>query len=115
MLTGGVAIKELAEYLGHADPAFTLRVYAHMQPGSYERARQAIDDRLFRPRFSSDGTGTEQSWFWDCLRGREVAGSALPLAHVSAGQRPLRPSSLAMSMRWTSLVPSPISRILASR
>ncbi|GCE01102.1 hypothetical protein EHYA_08858 [Embleya hyalina] len=26
-----------------------------------------------------------------------------------------RPSSLAISMRWTSLVPSPISRILASR
>ncbi|MGW5265683.1 tyrosine-type recombinase/integrase [Microbispora sp. NPDC004025] len=60
MLAGGVAIRELAEYLGHADPAFTLRVYAHMQPGSHERARRAIDDRLFRPRSVSDGTGTEQ-------------------------------------------------------
>jgi integrase len=60
MLTGGVAIKELAEYLGHADPAFTLRVYAHMQPCSHERARRAIDDRLFRPRSVSDGTPTEQ-------------------------------------------------------
>ena len=28
----GVSIKELAEYLGHSDPAFTLRVYAHMLP-----------------------------------------------------------------------------------
>ena len=28
MLAGGVSIKELAEYLGHSDPAFTLRVYA---------------------------------------------------------------------------------------
>ena len=31
MLAGGVSIKELAEYLGHADPAFTLRVYANSQ------------------------------------------------------------------------------------
>ncbi|MET8002946.1 tyrosine-type recombinase/integrase [Nonomuraea glycinis] len=50
MLTGGVSVKELAEYLGHADPGFTLRVYAHMMPGSHDRARSAIDDRLFRPR-----------------------------------------------------------------
>ncbi|MEU0520780.1 site-specific integrase [Streptosporangium sp. NPDC006007] len=60
MLSGGVAIKELAEYLGHSDPAFTLRVYAHMQPGSHDRARQAIDERLFRPHSASHGTGTEQ-------------------------------------------------------
>ncbi|MEV0307457.1 tyrosine-type recombinase/integrase [Nonomuraea fuscirosea] len=50
MLAGGVSVKELAEYLGHADPGFTLRVYAHMMPGSHERARQAIDNRLFQPR-----------------------------------------------------------------
>ncbi|MDQ1038476.1 hypothetical protein QFZ75_004892 [Streptomyces sp. V3I8] len=29
--------------------------------------------------------------------------------------QPVKPSSLAISMRWTSLVPSPISRILESR
>jgi len=34
MLAGDVSIKELAEYLGHADPAFTLRVYAHLLPSS---------------------------------------------------------------------------------
>ncbi|MFI9556141.1 tyrosine-type recombinase/integrase [Nonomuraea endophytica] len=50
MLAGGVSVKELAEYLGHADPGFTLRVYAHMMPGSHDRARKAIDDRLFHPR-----------------------------------------------------------------
>lgn len=50
MLAGGVSVKELAEYLGHADPGFTLRVYAHMMPGSHDRARRAVDDRLFRPR-----------------------------------------------------------------
>ncbi|TDD56240.1 hypothetical protein E1286_02680 [Nonomuraea terrae] len=57
---GGVSVRELAEYLGHADPGFTLRVYAYMMPGSHDRARKAIDDRLFRPREVSYGTGTEQ-------------------------------------------------------
>jgi hypothetical protein len=28
--TDGVSAKELAEYLGHHDPAFTLRIYAHL-------------------------------------------------------------------------------------
>jgi hypothetical protein len=39
-------IKELAEYLGHADPAFTLRVYAHLLPSSHDRARTVINDRF---------------------------------------------------------------------
>lgn len=50
LLAGGVSIRELAEHLGHRDPAFTLRVYAHLQPGCHDRARQVMDDRLFRPR-----------------------------------------------------------------
>lgn len=50
MLAGGVSIKELAEYLGHHDPGFTLRLYAHMLPDSHERARRVIDEKLFRPR-----------------------------------------------------------------
>lgn len=50
MLAGGVSIKELAEYLGHHDPGFTLRIYAHMLPDSHDRARQIIDQKLFRPR-----------------------------------------------------------------
>ena len=41
MLAGGVSIKELAEYLGHSDPAFTLRVYAHMLPCSHDRAARS--------------------------------------------------------------------------
>ena len=48
MLAGGVSIKELAEYLGHADPAFTLRVYAHLLPSSHDRARQVINERFSR-------------------------------------------------------------------
>lgn len=43
LLANGVSIKELAGYLGHSDPGFTLRTYTHLVPSSYERARQAID------------------------------------------------------------------------
>ncbi len=56
----GVSVKELAEYLGHHDPAFTLRVYSHLIPGSHDRARRVIDARIFRPRAVADGTGTER-------------------------------------------------------
>jgi integrase len=54
MLAGGVPIKELAEYLGHADPAFTLRVYAYLLPSSHDRARSVIDDHfgVLRPEQS---------------------------------------------------------------
>jgi integrase len=45
-LSGGVTIKELAEYLGHRDPAFTLRVYAHLLPSSHDRARMVINERF---------------------------------------------------------------------
>jgi integrase len=59
MLADGMSIKELAEYLGHHDAAFTLRVYTHLLPSSHDRARRVIDARMFRPRAVSDGTGTE--------------------------------------------------------
>jgi integrase len=39
-------IKALADWLGHADPAFTLRVYAHRTPESPQRARRALDALL---------------------------------------------------------------------
>lgn len=41
-------MEAVAEYLGHADPGFTLRVYAHLFPSSEARARAAIDG-LFGP------------------------------------------------------------------
>jgi integrase len=47
LLDGGETIKALAEYLGHADPGFTLRVYTHLMPASEDRARKAID-KIFR-------------------------------------------------------------------
>lgn len=43
LLAQGVSIKELAEYLGHSDPGFTLRTYTHLVPSSYERARLAVE------------------------------------------------------------------------
>src|SRR6516162_751655 len=48
MLAGGVSIKELAEYLGHADPAVTLRYYAHMLPCSHDRPPRS-HERALRP------------------------------------------------------------------
>ena len=59
MLADGVNIKELAEYMGHADPSFTLKVYAHMLPDSHDRARRAIDNRMFRPRIVRDAVRVE--------------------------------------------------------
>jgi integrase len=53
LLAQGVSVKELAEYLGHSDPGFTLRTYTHLVPSSYERARLAIDG-VFGPK-SADG------------------------------------------------------------
>ena len=43
MLAGGVSIKELAEYLGHSDPAFTLRTYTHFMPQAGARGLTAIE------------------------------------------------------------------------
>ena len=34
LLDGGESIKALSEYLGHADPGFTLRTYTHLMPSS---------------------------------------------------------------------------------
>ena len=43
LIDAGESASAVAEYLGHADPGFTLRVYAHLFPSSEERARRAID------------------------------------------------------------------------
>ncbi|MPZ67827.1 MAG: tyrosine-type recombinase/integrase [Pseudonocardiaceae bacterium] len=47
LLDGGESIKALSEYLGHADPGFTLRTYTHLMPSSSERTRRAVDS-VFR-------------------------------------------------------------------
>jgi integrase len=43
LLAGGVDVRALSEYLGHHDPAFTLRIYAHLMPGADDRARRAVE------------------------------------------------------------------------
>ncbi|WP_170067887.1 tyrosine-type recombinase/integrase [Lentzea guizhouensis] len=42
LLVQGISIRALAEYQGHADPAFMLRVYTHLMPSNYERTRSAV-------------------------------------------------------------------------
>lgn len=52
IIDAGESASAVAEYLGHADPGFTLRVYAHLFPSSEDRARRAIDSA-----FSSQSSG----------------------------------------------------------
>jgi integrase len=56
LLDTGENIQALAEYLGHSDPGFTLRVYTHLMPNSQDRARNAIDAAP-RPDTDADGVG----------------------------------------------------------
>lgn len=44
LIDAGESVRAVADYLGHADPGFTLRVYAHLFPSSDDRARQAVDE-----------------------------------------------------------------------
>ncbi|MEO6470883.1 MAG: site-specific integrase [Aeromicrobium sp.] len=39
----GETIKAVSEYLGHADPGFTLRTYTHLMEGSAARTKKVID------------------------------------------------------------------------
>jgi integrase len=50
LLANGVDIRQVAECLGHEDPAFTLNVYAHLMKGGDERVRQAIDKAASVPQ-----------------------------------------------------------------
>jgi len=51
LLEHGVSIKAGSEYLGHADPGFTLRTYTHLMPASEDRMRRAVD-AAFEPAAS---------------------------------------------------------------
>ena len=55
LLADGAPIIELVEYLGHHDPAVTLRIYGHLHPSSHDKARKIIDARMLRPRAVSGG------------------------------------------------------------
>jgi integrase len=43
LLDAGESVRALADYLGHSDPGFTLRVYTHLMPASADRARKAVE------------------------------------------------------------------------
>jgi hypothetical protein len=58
LLDAGESIRALSEYLGHADPGFTLRVYTHLMPASEDRTRRAVDRALGGV---PDGTETAQT------------------------------------------------------
>ena len=58
LLYDGVDIRALAAYLGHHDPAFTLRIYAHLVPDAAERMRSVIDEAA---RVEADGPKTAQT------------------------------------------------------
>lgn len=57
LLEAGVSVKALSEYLGHADPGFTLRTYTHLMPASDDKARTAVDRALAN---AADGSTTGQ-------------------------------------------------------
>ena len=53
LIDAGESVRAVADYLGHADPGFTLRVYAHLFPASEDRARVALDAALVDDRAQS--------------------------------------------------------------
>jgi integrase len=59
LLDAGESVKAVAEWLGHANAAFTLQVYAHLMPDSPRRARRALDN-LFSGSHHLDGPTTAQ-------------------------------------------------------
>jgi integrase len=57
LLAGGCDIRTLAEYLGHSDPGFTLRVYTHLMPQAGDRMRNIIDGEASQDH----GPGTDSA------------------------------------------------------
>ncbi|GLW31893.1 tyrosine-type recombinase/integrase [Actinoplanes regularis] len=57
LLDAGESIKAIAEWLGHSDPAFTLRTYTHLMKSSQGRAQSAVD-AMFAGLDASDGPET---------------------------------------------------------
>ncbi|HEV8527342.1 MAG TPA: site-specific integrase [Actinomycetes bacterium] len=54
LLHAGCSVQAVSEYLGHAGAVITLTTYAHLMPGSDERARAAVD-----AVFASDGSAPD--------------------------------------------------------
>jgi integrase len=54
VLAEGETITKLAEWLGHSDPAFTLRTYVHFMPKAGNRARAALGSFISEPPADAD-------------------------------------------------------------
>lgn len=74
LLESGVSIRAVCDYLGHADPGFTLRIYAHLMPASDEKARRAMDVAF------TTLSGAAAAW-------THAAGALIP---IPAARRPTR-------------------------
>ncbi|SDM66151.1 tyrosine-type recombinase/integrase [Streptomyces wuyuanensis] len=60
LLDAGESIRALSQYLGHADPGFTLRTYTHLMPSSEGRTRKAVDRLYEAPEDHDHGPRTAQ-------------------------------------------------------
>nr|WSW60117.1 site-specific integrase [Streptomyces sp. NBC_00998] len=60
LLDAGESIRALSQYLGHADPGFTLRTYTHLMPSSESRTRKAVDGLFGGPSEHDHGPETAQ-------------------------------------------------------
>lgn len=56
----GETVRAVSEYLGHADPGFTLRTYTHLMEGSSERTKRAIDTAFLGEDESDDDESGEE-------------------------------------------------------
>jgi hypothetical protein len=61
LLDAGESIRALSEYLGHADPGFTLRTSTHLMPSSETRTRRAIDGMFGDAAREADVPATSQT------------------------------------------------------
>jgi integrase len=48
LLSEGVSVKAVADWLGHANPAITLKVYAHLMPTDVDRGRSVLEAAFTR-------------------------------------------------------------------
>ncbi|WP_406501419.1 site-specific integrase [Streptomyces sp. NBC_01590] len=60
LLDAGENIRALSQYLGHADPGFTLRTYTHLMPSSEGRTRKAVEALYSASRDHDHGPETAQ-------------------------------------------------------
>jgi integrase len=82
VLAAGETITQLAAWLGHHDPAFTLRTYIHFMPKSGSRGRAAIGRFMTGRSASPEGGAGEES---------EVD---LPTSSPAGATRPQVPASV---------------------